>query len=147
MERRSNGGASVTHEAASPRPWWMSALAVFCLATVVFLVPRDLFYPETRDVEVWFGFEVRGVAALATAPIHWAIFLVGAWGFWFQRPWILPWAAGYAFYIALSHLVWSETSPNGRGWPMGLLQALGFSIPGFLLLHAHRLKKREAPAE
>ena len=132
---------------ASSRPWWMSALAVFCLATVLFLVPRDLFFAETRDVEVWFGFEVRGVPALATAPIHWAIFLVGAWGFWFQRPWILPWAAGYVFYVALSHLVWNEVSPNGRGWPMGLAQALAISVPGVLLLRAHRLEKREAPAE
>ena len=132
---------------ASSRPWWMSALAVFCLATVLFLVPRDLFYPETRDVEVWFGFEVRGVPALATAPIHWAIFLVGAWGFWFQRPWILPWAAGYVFYVALSHLVWNEVSPNGRGWPMGLAQALAISIPGVLLLRAHRSTKRELATE
>ena len=140
------GGASVQQE-TPPRPWWMTALAVFCLATVAFLVPRDLFYPETRDVEVWFGFELRGAAALATAPIHWAIFLVGAWGFWFQRPWILPWAAGYAFYIAFCHAVWSEASPNGQGWAMGLLQALAFSIPGFLLLHAHRLQQRRTAAE
>ena len=46
----------------------MSALAVFCLGTVVFLVPRDLFFVETRDVEVWLGFEVRGVVALLTVP-------------------------------------------------------------------------------
>ena len=32
------------------------------------------------------------------------MFLVGAWGFWRQRPWILPCAAAYAFYVALSHL-------------------------------------------
>ena len=125
----------------------MTALAVFCLATVLFLVPRDLFYPETRDVEVWFGFEVHGAAALATAPIHWAIFLVGAWVFWFQRPWILPWAAGYAFYIALSHLVWSEASPNGSGWPMGLVQALAIACPGLLLVRAHRRAKARRPAE
>jgi hypothetical protein len=116
----------------------MTALALFCLATVAFLVPRDLFVAHVRDVEVWFGFELRGRAALLTAPVHWAIFLVGAWGFWRCRPWILPAAAAYLFYVALAHLVWSEASPNGRGWPMGLAQALLFSVPGVLLLRARR---------
>ena len=51
------------------RPGWMTALAAFCLGTVLFLVPRDLFFAETRDVEVWFGFEVHGVVALLTAPL------------------------------------------------------------------------------
>lgn len=121
-----------------PRPRWMTALALFCVATVVFLAYRDLFVPAPRDVEVWFGLEVRGRAALLTAPLHWLLFLVGACGFWFQRPWILPAAAAYAFYIAFSHLVWSEASPKGQGWPMGLAQALLFAIPGVLLLRARR---------
>ncbi len=132
---------------ASPRPRWMSALAVFCLVTVLFLVPRDLFFAETRDVEIWLGFEVRGTAALATAPVHWAIFLVGAWGFWFRRPWILPCAAGYVFYISLSHLIWSGISQNGHGWPMGLLYAVVFSVPGVLLLRARHLTMRKPAAE
>ncbi len=120
------------------RPWWMTALAVFCLGSVAFLVSRDLLLAHVRDVEVWFGFEVRGAPALLTAPIHWAVFLVGAWGFWFQRPWILPGAAAYQFYIAFSHLVWNQTSPNGRGWLAGVAQLLVFSIPGVLLWRAHR---------
>ena len=122
----------------------MTGLAVFCLLSVAFLVPRDLFFAETREVEVWFGFEVRGGAALLTAPIHWSIFLVGAWGFWHRRPWILPAAAGYAFYVAFSHLVWSELSPNGRGWPTGLAQALALSVPGILLLRARGLMRRSS---
>ena len=126
---------------ASHRPRWMTALAAFCVATVLYLVPRDLFFATTRDVEVWLGFEVRGAAALLTAPIHWAIFALGAWGFWQCRPWVLPWAAVYVFYIALSHLIWSEASPNGNGWPIGLVQALGISIPGILLLRARRLAR------
>ena len=120
------------------RPRWMTALALFCLATVLFLIPRDLLFAATRDVEVWLGFELRGTAARLTAPLHWAIFLAGAYGFWFQRPWIVPAAAAYAFYVALSHLVWSEASPNGRGWLAGLAQALALSIPGVLLLRARR---------
>jgi hypothetical protein len=122
----------------------MTALALFCFVTVAFLVPRDLFFPETRDVEVWFGFEVRGTSALLTAPLHWAIFLVGAYGFWFQRRWILPAAAAYAFYVALSHLVWSEASPKGHGWVAGLAQALVLSIPGVLLLRAGRVAGRSS---
>jgi hypothetical protein len=84
----------------------MTALAVFCALTVVFLVPRDLFFAETRDVEVWLGFEVHGRAALLSAPLHWLIFAVGAWGFWTQRPWIVPAAAAYAVYVAVSHVIW-----------------------------------------
>jgi hypothetical protein len=121
-------------QSTHPRPRWMTALALFCLGTVAFLVPRDLFVANARDVEVWFGFELHGTAALLTAPLHWAIFLVGAYGFWFQRPWIVQSAAAYAFYVALSHLVWSEVSPNGHGWIAGLVQALALSVPGFLLL-------------
>jgi hypothetical protein len=128
---------STTPEKA-PRPWWMTGLAIFCLGSVAFLVPRDLFLARTRDVEVWFGFELHGTPALLTAPIHWAIFLTGAWGFWLQRSWILPCAAAYAFYIAFCHLVWSEASPNGNGWLVGVLQAAAFSVPGFILLYAYR---------
>lgn len=113
-------------------------MAVFCVASVLFLVPRDLFLDHTRDVEVWFGFEVRGPWALLTAPLHYAIFLFGAWGFWFQRPWILPGAAVYSFYIALCHLVWNQVSPNGSGWIAGVAEAIGFSIPGILFLRARR---------
>jgi hypothetical protein len=116
----------------------MTALAIFCLVTVAFLVPRDLFVASARDVEVWFGFELHGRAAQLTAPLHWAIFALGAYGFWCQRPWIVPAAAAYAFYIAGSHLVWSEVSPNGHGWLAGLAQALLLSIPGVLLLRARR---------
>ncbi len=115
----------------------MTALAAFCLLTVVFLIPRDLFIAENRDVEVWLGFEFRGNAALLTAPLHWGIFALGAWAFWSRQPWILPGAAGYLFYVALSHIIWSETSPNGQGWPAGLAVAFVISIPGILMLRAH----------
>jgi len=122
----------------------MTALAVFCLLTVVFLVPRDLFFAETRDVEVWLGFEVRGTAALLTAPLHWALFGLGAWGFWRARPWITPCAAIYLFYVALSHLIWSEVSANGQGWAVGLAQAAAISVPGALLLRAQARARSRA---
>jgi hypothetical protein len=116
----------------------MTALAVLCLATVAFLAARDLLLPDTRNVEVWLGFELHGRAALLTAPLHWGIFLAGAWGFWRARPWILPAAAAYLFYVALSHLVWNQVSPHGHGWSAGVLQALAISLPGLLLLRARR---------
>jgi hypothetical protein len=122
----------------------MSALALFCAASALLLVSRDVFLARTRDVEVWFGFEVRGLVALLTAPLHWTIFVLGAWGFWWRRPWILPAAAAYEFYIALSHLIWNQTSPNGRGWAAGVLQALAFSLPAVWLLRAHVLALRSA---
>lgn len=125
-------------EATPARPAWMTALAVLCAATVLFLVPRDLFFAETREVEVWLGFEVHGVAARVTAPLHWAIFAAGAWAFWTARPWVGSAAAAYVFYVAFSHLVWSEASPHGRGWPMGLLQMAAISTIGVALLWASR---------
>lgn len=119
----------------------MTALALFCAGTVVFLIPRDLFLTETRDVEVWFGFELRGTAALLTAPLHWAIFAFGAWSFWRCRPWILSWASVYVFYVALSHVIWNEVSANGDGWSIGLLQAAIISVPGILLVRARHTRR------
>lgn len=127
-----------------PRPWWMTAMAVFCLASAVLLIWRDFSLPHVRDVEVWFGFEVHDRAAMLTAPLHWGIFLAAAFGFWFQRPWIVPAAAGYSFYIALSHLIWNQTSPNGGGWPAGIAQTALFSVPGVLFLLALRNDRRAA---
>jgi hypothetical protein len=121
----------------------MTALAVFCVAVLVISIPRDLFVPATRDVEVWFGFEVRGPLALLTAPIHWLIFATGAWAFWTGRRWIVPWAVAYVLYAAVAHLVWSEASPNGRGWRIGLLQAAAISTVAFFL---HRVAANERRA-
>jgi len=112
----------------------MTGLALYCAFTVVFLAWRDLLVPHVRDVEVWGGFELHGAAARYTAPLHWLIFAVGAWGFWRARPWIVPAAAAYTFYVALSHLVWSEASPHGNGWLVGLAQAAAISIPAVVLL-------------
>jgi hypothetical protein len=120
------------------RPWWMTALGVTCLATLVISVVRDLFLPESRWVEVWFGFELTGPLALLTAPLHWLIFAIGTWAFWTGQAWVVPWAAGYLFYAAFSHLVWSEVSPHGRGWPIGLAQAAAISTIGVLLLRTRR---------
>lgn len=127
-----------------PSPWklarreWMRGMAVFCAVACAFLVYRDLMVPEVRDVEVWLGFELRGRAALLSAPLHWALLALGAWAYWTKQRWIARATALYLFYVAVSHLIWSEASPNGRGWPMGLLQAAGFSALGALFLLADR---------
>jgi hypothetical protein len=118
----------------STAPRWMQVLALLIFFTLLTNALRDLFYAPARNVEVWFGFEVTGPWALATAPIHWIILAIGAWGFWTRRPWIVPAAAGYLFYVALCHLVWSETSPNGRGWHVGLVQAAAISAAAVVIL-------------
>src|SRR5262245_39147566 len=116
------------------RPWWMTVLAVVCTLMLLIVIPSDLFVADARNVEVWLGFELYGPLAIATAPIHWAIFAIGAWAFWTGRRWIVPWAAAYLFYVAISHLVWSEVSPHGRGWHVGLAEALAISACAVLLL-------------
>ena len=116
----------------------MTALAVVCAAALVTDVVRDVFVPDARDVEVWLGFEVHGALARATAPLHWAILALGAWGFWTRRRWVVPAAAGYLVYVAVSHVVWSEASPHGRGWPIGLLQAVVISAAAVVLARAPR---------
>jgi hypothetical protein len=113
-------------------------MAALCAFGTLFLIYRDVAIPEVRDVEVWFGVELRGPAALATAPLHWAILAVGAWAYWTQRSWIALATTVYLHYVALSHLIWSEASPNGRGWPMGVLQAAFFSALALPFWRAHR---------
>ena len=113
------------------RPWWMNALFAFCLFMTFVYLPFDLFWkPVAEDQEVWFGFLVRGWAAKATEPLHWAIYAAGAYGFWKMRPWMHPWAALYTAQVAIGMLVWSFTDPLGRG------RGLAFGLPPFLAFGA-----------
>ncbi len=123
---------------SSENAWWMKAFAGICVLTLLVSIGRDLFYAPTREVEVWFGLEVTGMAAYLSAPLHWTIFAVGAWGFWRHRSWALPAGAAYLYYAALCHLVWSEASINGRGWPIGLLQAAALCALALALLRLQR---------
>jgi hypothetical protein len=116
----------------------MTASAIACTTILVATVSGDLFVADARAVEVWLGFELRGPLALVTAPIHWTIFAIFTWAFWQNRSWVVPWAAGYVFYAAVSHVVWSEASPHGRGWRVGLLQGLALAAVAILLLRAGR---------
>ena len=115
------------------RSRWATALALLCASTFVFLVTRDIFVPHVRNTEIWFGFELRGWLAWLTAPLHWLLFGLGAWGYWFLRPWIWPWASLYLFYVAVSHLVWNLTSPSGGGLDAGLWQLALFMIPALFV--------------
>jgi hypothetical protein len=116
----------------------MTVLAITCFGTLVATMSGDLFVPAAHDTEVWFGFEVTGPMAFATAPIHWAIFATGAWAFWTERPWAPVAGACYLVYVALCHLVWSVTSAHGRGLPIGLAEAAVFVIAATLLARARR---------
>ncbi len=112
------------------RPWWMNALFALCLYMAFVAVPRDLVWtPVAADQEVWFGFLLQGWAAKATAPLHWAIYATGAYGFWRMRSWMHPWAALYVLQIAIGTLVWSVTDPlgRGRGLAAGLLGFAAFA--------------------
>ena len=44
--------------------------------------------------------------------------------------------------LPLDGIIWSEASPNGRGWPIGLAQAVVISAVGLLLLRAFTRLKR-----
>jgi hypothetical protein len=126
------------NETTPTRPRWMTAMAALCALSVVFLVYRDLAIPAVREVEVWLGYELRGRAALLTAPLHWAIPALGAWAYWTRQRWIPLATALYLHCVALSHLIWSETSANGRGWAIGLVQAALFTALAIPFWRAHR---------
>lgn len=111
-------------------------LSIFCAFTVAFLVGRDVFVPHVRDTEVWLGFALHGWSAWLTAPLHWSIFGLGAWGFWSMRPWVWPWASVYVFYVAISHLIWNLASPSGGGWASGRWQFALFASAALVLLGA-----------
>lgn len=131
MNQASNRPGSNATE--SRRSLQGTLLAIFCGLTILFLVYRDLALPSVRNVEVWFGIEVRGLAAMLTAPLHWAIYALGAEAFWRNRPWIWRASIGYAFYIAFSHAIWNMTSASGGGVMDAFWQFVVFCLPALLL--------------
>jgi short-subunit dehydrogenase len=107
------------------RPWWMNVLMVFCAYLAFVYVPWDFFCkPVARDAEVWFGIVLHGWAAKATEPVHWLIYLCGAYGFWRMRAWMWPWAALYVGQVALATLLWNIVHVGGwSGWVGGVVSA------------------------
>ena len=85
---RSGGALAAIRRTLAPRPWWMNLMWAFCLYMTFVYLPFDIFIkPVAGDEEVWFGFVLHGWAAKLTAPLHWAIYAAGAWGFWRMRRW------------------------------------------------------------
>ena len=106
-------------------PWYVGATFVFCAFMALVYSPFDiLIKPLYQDValaeDVWFGFELRGMQAKLTEPLHWAIYGTLTWGFWKERPWVWPLATIYVAQVALAMLVWNLREEDGGGWIMGL---------------------------
>lgn len=119
------------------RPLWMNVLMLFCAYMAVIYVPWDfLLKPVAEDEEVWFGILLTGWWAKATEPLHLAIYAAGAWGFWYRRPWMHPWAALYTGQVALGMLVWSLIDVRGPGLVGGLVAALPFLVLAIFLWRA-----------
>jgi len=97
------------------RPVWMTALLLFCAYMTFIYMPFDLFYkPVAEDVEVWFGFALRGWAAKATEPIHWLIYAAGFYGFLKMKSWMFPWAAIYVAQVGIAMFVWPMINDLGN---------------------------------
>ena len=120
-------------ESFARRPGWMNVLMLFCAYMAFVYVPWDfLLKPVAIDEEVWFGVRLHGWWAKATEPIHFAIYAAGAYGFWYMRPWLWPWAAAYAAQVAISMLVWpllysDEVGGMGRALLVGVVAFAAFA--------------------
>lgn len=115
------------------RPWWMNLIWFFCIYMTFVYLPFDLFIkPVAVDQEVWFGFMLTGWAAKLTAPLHWAIYAAGAYGFWKMRPWMWPWAALYVAQVSVGMGIWSLLDPRG-GLVTGAIAMAATAIPAIAL--------------
>ena len=119
------------------RPWRMNALWAFCLYMTFIYMPYDVFAkPVAQDEEVWLGFVLRGWAAKLTAPLHWAIYAAGAFGFWKMSAWMWPWAALYAAQVTIAMAVWNLIDPRGSGALAAAASAALFLVPTVALWRA-----------
>jgi len=119
------------------RSWWMNLLLLFCLYMTFIYMPFDLFIkPVAEDEEVWFGVTLHGWPAKLTAPLHWLIYGAGAYGFWYMKSWMWPWAAAYCAQIVIGMLVWNLLDPRGGGMIPGLIAAAVFLLPTIALWRA-----------
>lgn len=109
------------------RPTWVNLLLAFTAFMTFVYTPYDLFWkPVEIDQEVWFGVLVRGWAAKATAPIHWAIYGAFTWGLWHMRPWMRLWGTAWIVQIAIGMLVWNVLDERGH-LILGLLSGAVFA--------------------
>jgi short-subunit dehydrogenase len=126
----------------------MNVLLVASAYLAFIFLPWDFFFkPVARDEEVWFGIMLRGWAAKATEPIHWAIYLAAAYGFWHMRPWMWPWAALYMGQLAFAILVWNIVYVGGlAGAVAGVVSFVPCVLLTGALWHAKDLfGRKQAP--
>lgn len=125
------------------RPWWVTALLAFCAFMTFVYMPYDMTKPLATDEEVWFGFVLRGWAAKATEPLHWAIYAALGFGFWRMAPWVWPAAALYVGQIAIGMMVWCVRDERGPGVVAGLVVGSVFAaLAGFLWRARPTLRER-----
>ena len=107
---------------------------LFCAYMAFIYVPWDFLSKPVADAEeVWFGIMLTGMAAKATEPLHLAIYLAGAIGFWRMSPNLHPWAALYVLQVAIAMFVWNLINDGSRGVISGLLITLPFLGLAFAL--------------
>ena len=122
------------------RSWWMNLIFYFCVYMTVIYMPFDIFYkPVAQDQEIWFGFTLNGWWAKATAPLHWLIYGLGAYGFWRMKTWMWPWAAVYAAQVVIAMFVFNLVDEHGRGVLGGLIAAALFAVPMIALWRAREV--------
>ena len=116
------------------RPLWIQAILLFCLYMALIYTPWDLFIkPIAEDQDVWFGYMFTGWSAKITGAAHWVVYALGAWGFWYMKKWLHPWAALYVLQIAASMLIWSLLYRESDWW-QGLIAALLFVALAYFLI-------------
>ena len=122
------------------RPWWMTAMYVFCLYMTFIYMPFDIFLkPLANDEEVWFGITFHQEWAKALAPLHWVVYAGMAWGFFRMHRWMWPWASVYVIQVSFSMVVWNLLDERGAGLLAGLVAGIIFLVPAIALWRARDL--------
>jgi short-subunit dehydrogenase len=111
------------------RPWWMSAVMVFCAYMAFVYMPWDIFVkPVSEDEEVWFGLLFTGWWAKFLAIPHWLVYAAGVYGFRRRRPWMGFWTTAYTAQVAFGMYLWTALETGGfSGLLVGVFPALPFA--------------------
>ena len=107
----------------------------FCVYMTFIYMPFDLFVkPVAEDHEIWFGFALTGWWAKATAPLHWLIYGLGAYGFRHMKPWM--WPMGGVTPVVIAMVVWNFINVRGGGLNAAIISGLIFTVPMVALLRS-----------
>jgi hypothetical protein len=122
------------------RPWWMTAMYIFCIYMTFVYMPFDIFWKSTaNDEEVWFGITFHQEWAKVLAPLHWFVYAALAWGFFKMRHWMWPWASVYVIQVSFSMVIWNLVDERGGGLMAGLPAGIIFLVPAIALWRAQDL--------